>query len=669
MVFSFSSTDRLEDFFQNALVGFHLFDRNQLFLEINDYELSLIGYTREEIVGNKKWSDLIVPDQLERFNSHWFHILHKKTVQNMEYTLVHRDGHHVFVLLNASGNFDEQGNLLNTRGIVVDISLRKNLERALRQSEFRFRSMVDTAQEGIWVIGTDEKVEYANRKMASMLGLELPQDMIGRMVDSFYKEFSPKHITTGSQHEFNKIRENCLIRSDGSLLQVIESSSDLVDDSGDRRGTLKMVTDMSDLIIEQKRQKLAVKILQILNTAHIQENMVKQILEMIKEYGSYDTATLRIKENGTGTSCVIAAMQNGDGCVCGDSLCKTYNLMQSILQSSKTFWTNDLKSVPLDIPGADIHFASCLESGYLSVAIVPLCAEERTIGFLHLADRRKHVFTREDITFIEGLAASIGVALARLQSSKSLAESNRLLQKKNQDLDELNERLRQSDLQKSEFVSMTSHELKVPLSSIIGFSQTLQMRQFPAEETEKYLKIIEKEGKRLNSIISDLLDLSRIEIGSSEMKKTWFDPGRLTQEVIDLLAATVQFEVKVEITDRATELFADRDRIKQVLLNLLSNAAKYGSNDTPVRVSIRVVDGGWVEIGVHDNGPGIPEKDLPHLFQKFYRGQHERKKEGSGLGLAIAREIVKAHKGKIRVESIQGKGASFYFSLPLNASD
>ena len=130
-----NNEELFRDFFESAAVGFHIFGPDRIITKMNEYELNLLGYSREEIIDKKTWYDIIIPEQRSQFEKHWNDILEKGSVKNLEYTLIHKDGHFIDVLLNASSRFDEKGNLINTRGSVIDITRRRKVEQALRESE------------------------------------------------------------------------------------------------------------------------------------------------------------------------------------------------------------------------------------------------------------------------------------------------------------------------------------------------------------------------------------------------------------------------------------------------------------------------------------------------------------------------------------------------------
>jgi PAS domain S-box-containing protein len=219
---------------------------------------------------------------------------------------------------------------------------------------------------------------------------------------------------------------------------------------------------------------------------------------------------------------------------------------------------------------------------------------------------------------------------------------------------------------KDEFIAAVSHELRTPLGVIIGLAEALQLSQLP--ETEKgRVNLILDSALRLKNMVDNLLDASRLEAGRFEVFRRPTDLAPVLEEVarsFHALAELTRIDFHVEIPP-AVPAVADHERIGQVVANLLSNAFKF----TPKGggVSLRVVqDQVWIHIEVTDTGPGIPEEEIPRLFQRYYRArsQASRGAPGTGLGLYISRAIVEAHGGEILVTSQPGKGATFLVRLP-----
>ena len=233
-------------------------------------------------------------------------------------------------------------------------------------------------------------------------------------------------------------------------------------------------------------------------------------------------------------------------------------------------------------------------------------------------------------------------------------------------LADVNRKLVESGNRKSEYVSFVSHELKTPLTTMMGFAQTILALKPAEEQRSVYLKYIESEGKRLVRLIDDFLDLARFEAGVFNMRFDSVDISNLIKESltsIEMPAAGIN--VEADVPEGFPSFRADGDKIKQVLINLLSNQLRYTPKDEKISIKVRELDGSVI-VSIRDRGPGIKKEDLEKIFDKFYRGDDavSRASKGNGLGLAISAEIVKAHNGRIWAESEEGKGSTFFFALP-----
>lgn len=229
--------------------------------------------------------------------------------------------------------------------------------------------------------------------------------------------------------------------------------------------------------------------------------------------------------------------------------------------------------------------------------------------------------------------------------------------------------LEQADKKKDEFLSIATHELKTPITSIHAFAQILK-KHLEVKKDKKNLhiaEVLEKQSNKLNELIVDLLDVSRIQSGKMELRKSKFK----VQDLLDRVTLDFQHITKHKLIMEGKaeeEIYADEDRIEQILVNLISNAIKYSPKSDKIIIrSSRVKEG--VRIEVQDFGLGVPPKSIDKIFDRFYRvteGPHASI-SGIGLGLYISSQIIRRHGGKIGVKSKYGEGSTFYFTLPLGS--
>jgi len=234
-------------------------------------------------------------------------------------------------------------------------------------------------------------------------------------------------------------------------------------------------------------------------------------------------------------------------------------------------------------------------------------------------------------------------------------------------------RVRQFEAMRADFVANVSHELRTPLTAIRGYAETLQSGALrDAERAAEFVGVIQRHSERLTRLIDDLLTLSDLELGRTEIRPRPLPvsdvvPGSL--EMLKQKAEERHVELRAEIPADLPAVLGDRDRLEQVLINLVDNAIKYSGSGSSVRVVARALgENGHrsVEIAVCDNGIGIPEKDVPRLTERFYRVDRARSRElgGTGLGLAIVKHIVQAHGGSLGIDSAPGRGTTVRITLP-----
>ncbi len=229
---------------------------------------------------------------------------------------------------------------------------------------------------------------------------------------------------------------------------------------------------------------------------------------------------------------------------------------------------------------------------------------------------------------------------------------------------------RRSEQARREFVANVSHELRTPLTNIKSYAETVIAAgdELPPELHNNFMGVIVSEADRMTRIVQDLLTLSKIDYGKMEMNVSRFSFSKAVRSVYEAVALNAESHghtLTFSCEENMPDVDGDRERIEQVIMNIVSNAIKYTPDGGRIAITA-ATSGRNVFVRISDNGIGIPEKDLPRLFERFYRVDKARSREsgGTGLGLSIAKEILNQHKGDIRIESVYGEGTDVTITLP-----
>src|SRR5258705_112375 len=293
--------------------------------------------------------------------------------------------------------------------------------------------------------------------------------------------------------------------------------------------------------------------------------------------------------------------------------------------------------------------------GYRALLAVPLLREDQTIGSLSFNRKEAGEFPPEVVDVLKTFATQSALAIQNARLFREIADKSRQLEA--------------ASRHKSEFLANMSHELRTPLNAIIGFSEVLAEKMFGDvnDKQAEYLQDILESGRHLLSLINDILDLSKIEAGHMELEPADFDLAGVIENALILVrerASRRGITLGSTIDERLGLIRGDERKVKQVLLNLLSNALKFTPEGGRIDVGGRL-DGEGAGGSVADTGVGIAPADQEAVFEEFRQvGAAERKAEGTGLGLALSRKFVELHGGKIWVRSEFGRGSTFTFTLP-----
>lgn len=317
------------------------------------------------------------------------------------------------------------------------------------------------------------------------------------------------------------------------------------------------------------------------------------------------------------------------------------------------------------------------QSGIFSFVGVPLRSQQRILGFLG-ADRGAQSCSQEDLDLMMTIASHVAVAVDNARAYTELAtltdHLERRVQERTHELQTVNERLQEHDQRRSKFVSVASHELRTPMTSIKGFVENMLdgLTGQLSERQEHYLQRVKHNVDRLTRIINQLLDWSRLDVGRIEIKPESLHIDEFVRDVVEsfqTLAAEKSIVLEVLSCEQPITVRADRDKLEQILWNLVGNAIKFTPPSGHVSVSCSICDARYAQITVADTGCGIAPDELPHVFNEFSKVESAMpSSQGAQLGLFITKSLVALHGGQMCVESRLGVGTQFYFTLPLDNS-
>ena len=347
------------------------------------------------------------------------------------------------------------------------------------------------------------------------------------------------------------------------------------------------------------------------------------------------------------------------------------SLLAELLLHGRPVLIEDINATMIRL--APYNLTPIREVGVTSLVCAPLKSKDRILGYIGAA-RGVQRCTPEDLDLLVTIASEVAVALdnARAyQQLEQLAQSlEQRVEQRTRELQEANRRLQELDKLKSDFVSTVSHELRTPMTSIKGYVDNI-LDGLTGALTEKqsyYLNRVKTNVERLTRMINELLDLSRIEAGKIELNLGNVRMRELITDVVEGLkgmAREKEIVLRTHHPDLLPAIRGDRDKLHQVLTNLIQNAIKFTPTGGKVRVESQVRGDGFLQIGVIDTGCGIPPHEFDKVFEKFYRGESGSPDEPRwGLGLPIAKSLVKLHGGQIWAESTPGEGSRFYFTVP-----
>lgn len=533
----------------------------------------------------------------------------------------------------------------------------------------KFRFGLERSTDAVFMTDIEGTIVYANPSFHKIYGFSL-DEVIGanpRILKSGvnpqerYKHFWDTLLNKGtvSDEIVNK-------RKDGKLIPIEGTNSPILDESGNILGFLAIHSDITQRkenedALKRRNEYLAASTeigRLVTSTLDLEAIFIRSVNLVVERFGFYHASIFIIEESG-----INAVMQEATGTT-GQKLKEQKHFLAVGSHSTVGKASSTGEVVVINNTARDpLHKHNPLLPETKAEAAIPLRVGNRTIGILDIQSTEVEAFTEDDLAILQLLADQIAVGIDNARSYNLAQQAV--------------EEMREVDRLKSQFLANMSHELRTPLNSIIGFARVIiKGIDGPTTELQQQdLTAIFNSGQHLLSLINDILDLSRIEAGKMELTFEEVNIADLISSVMSTAVGLVKdkpIQLKSDLADDLPLVRADAMRIRQVLINFLSNAAKFtDEGDIFVKAYVEKSEKGQsaVVVSVIDSGPGISDEDQDKLFQPFSQvdASLTRKVGGSGLGLSICHHLIQMHNGQIGVDSAPGKGSVFYFSLPLVA--
>ena len=316
-----------------------------------------------------------------------------------------------------------------------------------------------------------------------------------------------------------------------------------------------------------------------------------------------------------------------------------------------------------------------LLSSHRIALLLPLMRGEFVAGYLYLGSQRGGGYTRRDVRVLKTVSDELVIAIQNALSIQEVKELNATLQQRidaaTKELRHSNAQLQRLDAAKDEFVSMASHQLRTPLTSVKGYIDMV-MEGDAGKITEMQKHLLGEaftSSERMVHLINDFLNVSRLQTGKFMIDRRPVDIAKLVAQEVDSLRTTAsqrQLTLGYKADTKLPQLYLDEGKMRQVIMNFIDNALYYSKEKSTIHIALKV-DGKDLRLTVKDTGIGVPESEQAQLFAKFFRASNARKQrpDGTGVGLFLAKKVITAHSGEMIFNSTEGQGSTFGFTLPI----
>ncbi len=621
-----------ENLLDNMGVGYVANDARGRKVFVNRAFEEMTGYSREELVGETPPYSYWPEEHVETISAA-FARAHSGEPGPWELVFARKNGERFPVQVTTGEMMTDQGEVIVT-ATFMDISDRRRAEETLRLSEERYRAIVEDQTELVSRFTPDGIMTFCNEACSRFAGLS-NEELMGR---DYFRFLPPDEVGLAKEttaaltpENPNNILELRAVRGDCSVVWMQWSYHGIFDDNGALVEVQAVGRDISSRKLMQNR-------LELLNSCFLSlgadphENIAKIIQAGLRILGGAFMQYCR-PEKGRVLTCSTLRPLDGFTARPGDGDCFLWKRVAD--SENGTVSISHLTDAECQTCGSVFS-----EHGIKSFLGTPIKLAGDTIGSLGLADTRDRVFNQEEREIFTMVAKAVAIEEERWAYEENLRD----------------------------FIDIASHELRHPITIMKGYAIALETleEQLDMETKRNALRAIDQAADRLNRLVSELLNISRIEKGRFSIMKEELPLTPLIEQAVGEMHARAGAErFRMDIAPDVNSRRVDPEKLVQLLVILLDNAVKFSPDDSPIEITASIYDGDLM-ISVKDRGSGVPAHERRKIFDRFYQLEDamHHSSQGIGLGLYIARKIVEAHGGEIWCEGRPGGGTTFSFILP-----
>ena len=625
---------------------------------VNEGFTRMSGYSLDEVRGRRP-VDLLQGPQTDPATIARMQACHERLEGYREELLNYRkDGRPYWVLLDVQPLRDDSGALSGFMAIQTDITVRKELEISLRESEQRFALALNAAGEGVWDYDVGAGVVRHNQRWLDILGLgpEFLRHDISLFTERIHpgdRETVSARIRACTEDRIPYLSRHRLIRSDGAIIWV-EDRGDVALRAPDG-SPLRMVgsiADITDRHLAEESLRVQFDVARSLAAASSVASAAASALRSVCKEMRWGGGALWIaSDDGEELSLLVRHAEEAALPEINARLEQSPVFGQGAV--GRAWAAGDVVWETLPAPGA------CLPL----VLAAPLRAAGRTLGVLVFFAADATASHPNRVRTLGALGAQLAQFIERLRAEEAL-------RRRGEELLVANAGLARASRLKDAFLANMSHELRTPLNSILGLSESLidGIHGSLNEKQSRYLELVLSSGRHLLDLINDILDLAKLESGNGELTLAPASVRAVCETAAQMVQPMAQRRrqvMRIELPEPGLMVRGDSRRLQQVLINLLGNAVKFTAEGglLGLRVAASAEE---VRVSVWDEGIGISAEEQPRLFQPFVQVDNRLSREysGTGLGLSLVRQLVAMHGGRVAVESALGRGSTFTVTLP-----